>query len=445
MSQIEASFFTDSILAKVPEWLPLGWVWKKSPLGPLQTLLTIIHMTAFGKKGYRAALREVFDRMHEAFGWDGDIPTPSALTQARGKLSEKMIRDLYRRLYFEADSISSHGQIRYKDFARIVAVDGTKVALSSTPDLKKYFGCPNGDHLAPQALISLLWDVGANVPINWRVGGYHDSENAHLSDMLGSLGPRDILLGDRLYPSRDLMSALHSKGIHFVFRLKTGSKCLREIRNFIESSEQETVVELHNKPGFFIRLVRGHRPGSEHIVFATSLMAGDGHKAEAIADLYQRRWSVETAYREGKEWHGLSDLPGRTKEQVRQELCSLMIFWLIQGELEGQARKVYAEEIRQQPDVSPSWTPAEGIAETPVRFNRKLAAVSVAAVMAAAVSGLEFAVKSWKRSIRYLWQNRSRRKPGRSYRRTSERPHVHRKRDEQSRKLAKGGRKKNDK
>jgi hypothetical protein len=441
MSQIEADIFTDSILGKIFDWLPLGWVWKRSPLGPLQTLLTVTHMTAFGKKGYRSALHEVFNRMHESFGWAGDVPTPSALTQARGKLSEKMIRDLFRRLYLETDNISSHGQIKYKNFSRIIAVDGTKVSLASTPALKKSFGCPNGKHLAPQALISLLWDIGGNVPIDWRIGGYHDSENGHLLNMLGSLGTHDMLLGDRLYPSRELMNNLQSKGIHFIFRLKTGAKSLRELNGFIDSSEQELVVELHNYPGVFIRLVRGHRPGSEHIVFATSLMAGDGHKAEAIADLYQRRWGVETAYREGKEWHGLSNLPGRTKVQVRQEVCSLMIFWLMQGELEGQARKVYAEEIRQQPSVGRSWTPAEGIAEIPVRFNRKLAAVSVAAAMAAAVSGVEFAVKSWRRSIRYLWQNRSRRRPGRNYRRTSERPHIHRKRDEQSRKMSYGARK----
>lgn len=79
-----------------------------------------------------------------------------------------------------------------------------------------------------------------------------------------------------------------------------------------------------------------------------------------------------------------------------------MLFWLIQGELEGQARQVYAEEIRRQPDVDPAWTPAEGIVEVPVIFNRKLLATSVALLMAAAVTSLDEAVKSWRVSIGYL-------------------------------------------
>jgi hypothetical protein len=127
---------------------------------------------------------------------------------------------------------------------------------------------------------------------------------------------------------------------------------------------------------------------------------------------------------------------------VRQEVCALMLFGLIQGELEGQAREVYADEIRRQPEVDPAWTPAEGIAEVPVIFNRKLLATSVALLMAAAVTSLDEAVQSWRVSIRYLWQNRARRRPGRSERRTSQRPHDLKFRDEISSAAAKGGRKK---
>lgn len=125
---------------------------------------------------------------------------------------------------------------------------------------------------------------------------------------------------------------------------------------------------------------------------------------------------------------------------VRQEVCALMLFWLMQGELEGQARRVYADEIRKQPDVDPKWTPAKGIAEVPVLFNRKLLATSVALLMAAAVAGMDEAVQSWRVSIRYLWQNRARRRPGRQARRTSERPHNIKMRDEISSAAAKGGR-----
>jgi hypothetical protein len=56
MSKFRSELFFSSILSDVGSWLPRGWVWRKSPLGPLQTLLTVKHMTAFGSQGYRAAL-----------------------------------------------------------------------------------------------------------------------------------------------------------------------------------------------------------------------------------------------------------------------------------------------------------------------------------------------------------------------------------------------------
>jgi hypothetical protein len=444
MGIIDSRVFSDSVLGTIGSWLPRGWVWRKSALGPLQTLLTVMTMVSSGNKGYRSALRDVFADMHRSFGWDQGAPTPSALTQARGKLSEKMCRDLFCRVSGEAGRVASRARLHYADIQRIIAVDGTRTALASTPGLKRDFGCPFGEHLAPQALLTVLWDLGGNVPVDWRLGRHDGSEQADLADMLGSLGVGDLLLADRFYPARELMADLHRRGVHFVMRVKTsGTRLSREVAAFLASGQADQTVPLHDHPSILIRLVRGHRDGSEHIVLVTSL-TGAAHCATAIADLYQRRWGIETAYREAKGWHGLDALPGRSKQMVRQEVCALMLFWLMQGELEGQARQVYADEIRKQPDVDPAWTPAEGIAEVPVLFNRKLLATSVALLMAAAVASLDEAVQSWRVSIRYLWQNRARRRPGRQARRTSERPHDIKMRDADSSAAAIGGRQKKD-
>jgi len=440
MGNFDRSIFFDSFLSRIGTWLPHGWVWRRSPLGPLQTLLTVIAMVGMGSKGYRAALRDVFADMHRKFGWGDGAPTPSALTQARGKLSEKMCRDLFFRVSGEASRVRSRSRLRYGDFRRVIAVDGTRLALASTAWLKRDFGCPFGDHLAPQALLTVLWDLGGNVPVDWRLGRHDGSEQADLAEMLGSLGAGDVLLADRLYPARDLEVELHRLGIHFVMRVKTGgARLASEIAAFLASGLADQTVAVDGHPDVPIRFVRGHRDGSGHVVLITSLI-DPSHDARAIADLYQRRWGIETAYREGKTWHGLDELPGKSPPMVRQEACALMLFWLMQGELEGQARQVYADEIRAQPDVDPKWTPAEGIAESPVIFNRKLLATSVALLMAAAVAGLDEAAQSWRVSIRYLWQNRARRRPGRSARRTSERPHSIKKRDALSSANAIGGR-----
>ena len=90
MGTFDRSIFLGSFLGRIGTWLPHGWVWKRSPLGPLQTLLTVISMVGMGSKGYRAALRDVFRDMHEKFGWVARTPSSSAFTQAREKFPARL-------------------------------------------------------------------------------------------------------------------------------------------------------------------------------------------------------------------------------------------------------------------------------------------------------------------------------------------------------------------
>ena len=78
-------------------------------------------------------------------------------------------------------------------------------------------------------------------------------------------------------------------------RVKTsGPRIAKEITAFLASGLNDQTVMLPGHPGVFVRFVRGHREGTEHIVLITSL-TGPEHDACAIADLYQRRWGIETA------------------------------------------------------------------------------------------------------------------------------------------------------
>jgi hypothetical protein len=423
-----------------------GWKWRKSPLGPLQVVLTLIQMSAFGIRGNAGAMQKLFDEVGgEHLGWMKP-PSDSAFSRARRKCTREVMRDLLDSVRPECTHIRSHPQMRVSGFDRVIAVDGTKLELSSQGTNKADFGCPSGDHLAPQALLTVLWDVGGNVPVDWCVGRFDESENAHLEALFGALDEGDILLGDRLYPSSALMEKMILAGRNFVFRVKTKSGTLRAIKDFADSDEHERIIEIQGNSTVSVRLVRGHRQGTEDIVFATSVLDTDILSAEAVADLYQRRWSVETAYREGKDWLSLRNLPGRNREQVEQEIAAVMLYWLMQGELEGQVRKKYANEIAAQKPVVEPGQPATAreISELPVRFNRNLAAVVIGDVMRHAMTGSGRAVEIWRVGIDNIWRHRSRRRPGRSNRRTSQRAHDLKKRDEIARALAKGGRKKSE-
>ena len=78
-------------------------------------------MVAFGRKGYRAALLEVFEKSHAVFASRSSTPSPVALTQARRKLSETMLRGVFNRLSGAAHHVQSHAQMQYRDFQRPMA------------------------------------------------------------------------------------------------------------------------------------------------------------------------------------------------------------------------------------------------------------------------------------------------------------------------------------
>jgi len=442
MSKSDASACNPNILHRLGSFLSRGWRWRRSPLGPLQTLLTLMQMTVFSVRGSSAAMQKLFDEVGGGpLGWKA-VPSDSAFSRARRKSQPEDLRRLVHTLRGECPHIDSHPQLRLNGFRRVVSVDGTKLSLSSQGTNKADFGCPSGDHLAPQALLTMLWNVGGNVPIDWRLGRFDESETGQLDQMIDSLQASDILLGDRLYATCGLMERLLCADVHFIFRVKTGGTSLRVFADFAKTDQGEQIVTLPGKNGLRIRLVRGHRAGSEQIIFATSVLDSELLSAEAVADLYQRRWGVETAYREGKDWMALSKLPGRNRHQVEQEVAAVMVYWLMQGELEGQVRKKYAAEIaRQKPAQADGHPPtAEEITELPVRFNRNLAAVIVGDVIRKSMASTEDAVTIWKVGLDNLWRHRSRRRPGRSYRRTSQRPHELKKRDDIARAQAEGGR-----
>ena len=442
MSKSDASTCNRNILHHLDSFLGRGWSWRRSPLGPLQTLLTLIQMTVFSVRGSSAAMQKLFDEVGgSALGWKS-VPSDSAFSRARRKSKPEHLRSLLNTLRGECRHIDSHPQLRLNGFRRVASVDGTKLSLSSHGTNKADFGCPSGEHLAPQALLTMLWDVGGNVPIDWRLGRFDESETGQLDQMIDSLQVGDILLGDRLYATCELMERLLGAGVDFVFRVKTGGTSLRVFADFAKTDQREQIVPLPGKNGSRVRLVRGHREGSEQIVFVTSVLDSAILSAEAVADLYQRRWGVETAYREGKDWMALRNLPGRNRHQVEQEVAAVMVYWLMQGELEGQVRKQYASEIaRQKPAQADGHPPtAAAITELPIRFNRNLAAVIVGDVIRKSMARTEDALTIWKVGLDNLWRHRSRRRPGRSNRRTSQRPHDLKKRDDIARAQAKGGR-----
>ena len=57
MGNFDRAIFTTSILNTIGSLLPRGWAWRRSALGPLQTLLTVMNMVAFTERPFGCPIK----------------------------------------------------------------------------------------------------------------------------------------------------------------------------------------------------------------------------------------------------------------------------------------------------------------------------------------------------------------------------------------------------
>ena len=92
-----------------------------------------------------------------------------------------------------------------------------------------------------------------------------------------------------------------------------------------------------------VRLIRYRRPGFRDSWLVTSLMDAGRYTRRELIDLYHRRWSIETIYREWKHSLDIQNLRSHTPRGIRKEIhaqlmLSNLVRWLMSEAVEGTNR-----------------------------------------------------------------------------------------------------------
>ena len=400
------------------EVMPRFWRRRRGSLGPAQVVVSLMTMTVLGTKGYEKTISEMKVHLGKALGWltDEDVPTASALCQARRKLGPPQCAALVSEVYAMCTSARACASLGYGGF-RVVAEDGTKLVLPAYAALRRHFGCPSqgvGNELqGPQAALSVLWDVGANQPISWQLGPFRTSEQEQALALAPSVGPGDLFLADRNYPSRLFVTTLHLRKADMLMRIRGGCPgTMREVTAFLSTDAEEAVIDMETRdergqhltdlPTIPMRLMRTRLPDGSNAVFLTSLLDQNRHPARELITLYTARWRIETAFRELKIWHGLERFNARQVDGIAQEIAAMMIFQLLASELEARARMAHREAaIQDQPDEQP-----QSLQLPTVRFNRRILADCTVNLLMAAAAGGQSLVDVFRYSLFRLWRYR---------------------------------------
>jgi hypothetical protein len=404
------------------------WRRQRGSLGPPQVLQTLMGMSVLGTNAYQRTLRELKTKTIDVLGREVRAPSSQAFSQARRKLSAERCRAAVTEVRQLCTTARTHASLGYGGF-RLLAIDGTKLALPAYRVFREHFGCPAQSPRGPQASFTLLWDVGANQPVDWEVGPYRVCERVHALTFLAKLDPTDLVLGDRNFASRRLLFTLHACKANWLMRVRSaGSGTLAEVVEFVASGKAELGVTLMERnhhggpdpesPRVEARLLRMDLHDGTVAVFITSLLDPLRHPAPALIELYAARWRIETAFRELKIWHGLERFHARYVDGIAQEVAALMLFQLLSSELEAQAR---IHPLSSIPPVEAAGLPAQ-VRKPTLRFNRRIVADGAVDLLYAAAWGPERLRIVFQDSLYHIWRTRQMVKPRRSFLRERKSP-----------------------
>ncbi|MGA8138757.1 MAG: IS4 family transposase [Pseudomonas gingeri] len=292
--------------------------------------LTFKNLVLFLLNQPRTALQTELDQFYRVLNQasiESRVVTAQAFSKARNKLKPEVFESLNHTLQQQIDSL---GLRQTWCGLRVLAVDGSSVHLPLEPAMTGFFG----SHCQfPVARLSMLYEVADGQALHSLIVppelGERDCAHLHLAHV-----PADSLtLFDRGYPGHWLLALFKRQQRHFLMRLPCGYNA--QVKQFLRSGQvQDTLdfVASHPQARLFcteagvdpaaripLRLVRVELASGESEVLLTSLLDRQAFPVEVFADLYHRRWGIETDYRRLKQTLSLEAFSGRSVRAVKQD------------------------------------------------------------------------------------------------------------------------------
>jgi hypothetical protein len=280
---------------------------------------------------------------------------------ARAQLPEAACQALVRRSGRDAETAVPdewlwHGR-------RVRVVDGSTITMPDTPENQAEYpqltsqrpGCG-----FPIARICVVFSLAVGTVLEAAIGPYQGKrtgENSLFRTLHEALEPDDVVLADRYYGGWFDIALLAQRGIDVVVRkhqlratdFRTGVR--------LGKDDQQVVWPKPARPAWMtpeayaalpeeltLREVRvrvrqrGFR--TQQLVVVTTLADHEAYSADAIAELYRRRWDAELHLRSLKTVLQMDHLRCRAPDRVRNEFrMHLLAYNLLRGTIATVARR----------------------------------------------------------------------------------------------------------
>ena len=265
--------------------------------------------------------------------------TPSAFIQNRKKINPEVfnhLSDVIIDNFYTAENDS----LTYLNGFRLLAVDGSRITLPNTLELKKHYGLTQNQYEGSgivQARASVLYDVLNKVALDAVLDNLNEGELDLALKHAHRWKENDLIIYDRGYASYDLINKHVKLKTDCLIRVKTTYNSV--VKAFLAGGKKSIVTEIrptqnrsfkdkdYTKDSTVkVRLLRFELPGGEVEVLMTTLLDSKKYPTKMFKELYFLRWGVETFYDELKNKLKVEHFTGYSPISIQQDFaCAIFI------------------------------------------------------------------------------------------------------------------------
>ncbi len=281
--------------------------------------------------------------------------TKSAFVQARKKIKPEVFKHLSQTLVKEFYSDNEPAIKTWQGF-RLLAVDGSRITLPITKELKSYYGETKNQSTTSivQARCSVLYDVENNYVLDGVLAPLKSGERELALKHLLYCKYGDLLIYDRGYPSYDFIHRHIKKDLEYLIRVKVNFS--QVTLDFEKSNKRSQIVSIYpgkntklsDKPydkntPINVRLIRVELPKGGVEILMTSLLNTKTYSTKSFKALYTKRWGIETFYDELKNKLKVEHFSGYSNQSILQDFYAALfvsnIQTLVQSDLEDELKQ----------------------------------------------------------------------------------------------------------
>lgn len=288
--------------------------------------------------------QEVLRCVVEGARWLGDpstsdLPSKSAISQARIRLGAAPLEALYRTVVTPIATPGTLGAF-YRGW-RVMSLDGTTLDVGDTAANVRAFGRPasargvNTTGAFPQLRLVGLLENGTHVIAEAQLGAYHASERTLADPICTALTGEMLCLADRGFLSFALWRTATATSAALLWRAPA-SVTLPVLARYPDGSYRSALrwnaaCASTDRTPQTVRVIEYTVPGAAgpatRYRLVTSILEPARAPAMELATLYHERWEIETAFDELKtHLRGAQRvLRSKTPDLVRQEAWGFLL------------------------------------------------------------------------------------------------------------------------